>query len=286
MSFIAILLSIIIETFFRQIDRLRHFKWFSHLTDWIVHQLKNTSAANGAVAVLIIISPTVLAVGLFDWILDSQWVGFSFIFSVLVLSYSLGPVDPFNSTQGYLDAIQNEDAAGAAQHVEDLLGTKNNASDILIAQEIKETLPVQLYENILGVFFWFVLLGPVGAIMYRLSCILKERFDGTQSGFSSAADDLYRILVWIPARLSVIAFALVGNFIDTFQSLNGIKDLWKRDSKSLAVESALGALHLTSELDDDKPDIDGVVHILALCKRAIIVWITVLGLLVIAGWTV
>jgi len=128
-------------------------------------------------------------------------------------------------------------------------------------------------------------LGPVGAVLFRATCLLKLRYDGVQGGLADAINDMYRILMWFPARLSVAAFALVGGFVETLQALQQFSDLWKRDSESLLIEAGLGAIP-SSSVDDKQPDLDGVQDVLALCKRAVIAWITVMGIMVIAGWLI
>lgn len=283
MSFIAILLSIVFELSIKSLEGWRQFAWFATLTDWILLQMQKSSFRDGPIAVVAILAPVVLGVWLIALLLSHVWIVFGFIFSVFVLLMSLGPVDPMRQAHDYLQAMQSGDMAEANRHAARLLAREADDDPAVTAEQVKQVLLIRLCENILGIFFWFILLGPVGAVLFRASCLLRLRYDGVQGGLADAIFDLYRILMWIPARLSVFAFALVGGFVETLQSLQHFSDLWKRDSEGLLVEAGLGAIP-SSPTEDSEPDLTGVHEVLALSKRTVIAWLTILGLMVISGW--
>jgi len=285
MSFIAILLSIIFEASVKSLENWRQFAWFSTLTDWILLQMQKSSLRDGPVAVLTILAPVVLAVWLVSLLLTHVWIVFGFVFAVFVLLMSLGPVDPMRQAHDYLRAMQAGDTVEANKHAEALCARSADDDPVVTAEQVKQALLIRLCENILGIFFWFLVLGPVGAVLFRATCLLRLRYDGVQGGLADSIYDLYRILFWIPARLSAIAFALVGGFVETLQSLQHISDLWKRDSESLLVEAGLGAIPASTS-EENEPDLAGVHDVLALTRRAVVAWLTVMGLMVIAGWLI
>lgn len=285
MSFLAILLSIAIELGIKSLEGWRRFDWFTQWTDWVLLQMQKSGLRDGPVGLLTILAPLLLAVWLVFVMLNGVWFLLGFAFSVFVLCMTLGPVDPMRQAQDYIDAMQADDVTEANRHAAALLGRPADANPAVTAQHVKEMLLTRMCENILGVFLWFVLLGPLGAVLFRASCLLKLRYEGVQGGLAGSIRDLYRILIWIPARLSVIAFAVVGNFVETMQSLDHYSDMWKRDSEELLLEAGLGAIP-ASQQGDNEPDIGGVVEILSLSKRSVVAWITVLGILVIVGWLV
>jgi AmpE protein len=285
MSFIAILLSIVFELSIKSLEGWRVFGWFSTLTDWVLLQMQKSSLRDGPIAVLAILAPVVLGVWLVALLLNDAWLVFGFVFSVFVLLMSLGPVDPMRQAHDYLKAMQAGDIAEANKHAEALCARQADDDPAVTAEQVKQALLIRICENILGIFFWFVLLGPVGAVLFRATCLLRLRYDGVQGGLADAISDLYRILLWIPARLSVIGFALVGGFVETMQSLQHISDLWKRDSESLLIEAGLGAIP-SSTSEDNQPDLTGVHEVLALSQRTVLAWLTVMGLFVIAGWMI
>ena len=285
MSFIAILLSIVFELSIKSLEGWRQFGWFATQTDWILLQMQKSSLRDGPIGVLAVLAPLLLGVWLVSALLMHVWVVFGFFFSVFILLMTLGPVDPMRQAHDYLKAMQAGDTAEANKHAEALCACEVDDNPVVTAEQVKQALLVRLCENILGIFFWFIVLGPVGCVLYRASCLLRFRYDGVQGGLAEAVLDLYRILIWIPARLCIIAFALVGGFVDTLQALHHVSDLWKRDSNSLLIEAGLGAIPASTS-NEDQPDLDGVSEVHSLIKRSVVFWITVLGVLVLAGWLI
>lgn len=285
MSFIAILLSIVFEVSIKSLEGWRQYAWFTTLTDWILLRMQKSSLRDGPVAVLAVLAPVVIGVWLVSLLLSHVWVVFGFIFSVFVLLMSLGPVDPMRQAHTYLHAMQLGDHLEANKHAEALCNRPADDDPVVTADQVKQALLIRLCENILGIFFWFLVMGPVGAVLFRAACLLRLRYEGVQGGLADAIDDLYRILLWIPARLCVIAFALVGGFVETLQSLQHFSDLWKRDSESLLIEAGLGAIPASTS-DENEPDLASVQEVLALTRRAVVAWLTVMGVMVIAGWLI
>ena len=278
--FIAILISIAIELGIKPLDAWRRFDWFSRLTDWVLHQLESSSVRDGPIAVLAILAPVVLGVWLVTYALSGIWL-FAFVFSVFALSMCLGPTDPIRQAQAYAAALEQGDANTANARAADFLGRSANEDPHVTAQTIKEQLFVRLCVNILGVFFWFIVLGPVGAVLFRASCLLQERYESASGGLAHAIRELFNILLWIPARLTVLSFSIVGNFVDTAHSLRNYSDLWRRDSRELLSASGLGALHIPDQSDDGQVDIEHLAHTIALAKRTVLVWITAFALIII-----
>lgn len=284
MSFIAILCSIFIELGLKALESWRRFDWFDQLTDWILLQMKNTRVPEGPVTLIAVLAPVVILAWILAALLSGVWILFAFAFSVFVLSMSLGPHDPLRLTQEYLAALENNDLEAARINAELMLGNEPGDNQVSTAQDVKEKLFIKLVTNILGVFFWFIILGPVGAVLFRANCLLKNRYEGVQNRFADSINDLHRILIWIPARLAVIGFAVTGSFVHTLDSLNHFSDLWKMDSEKLLIECGLGALSSGVQVEENQPDLISIQMALALSKRTVIAWLTVLGILVIAGW--
>jgi AmpE protein len=284
MSFIAILISIFIELGLKQLEDWRRFGWFEQLTDWILLQMQKTRVQEGPVTLIAVLAPVVLATWLIAAVLSGVWVVFAFIFSVLILTLTLGPHDPLRITQEYLSALEQNDNDAAAAHATTLLGRTADGDLAVTVQNMKETLFITLVTHILGVFFWFVILGPVGAVLFRANCLLRARFAGANNGLVAAIEELHRILIWVPARLAVIGYAITGSFVHTLESVSQVSDLWKMDSEKLLIECGLGAISLADESKENEPDVHGLQMALALVKRTVLAWLTALGLLVITGW--
>ncbi len=281
--FIAILLSIAIELGYKPIENWRRFDWFDQLTDWISHQFAARKIQQGPLTIVAILLPVGLAVWLVSVLLGALAGILAFIFAVFVLSMSLGPRDPIRLAQEYAHALQQDDKETANHLAADFLGEDVQDDTATNLHAIKRLVFVRLCTHILGVFFWFIFLGPVGAALFRASCLLKERFNREETGLAQSANDLYDILMWVPARLAIFSFAIVGNFADVVHAVRHFADFWQRDSDSLLADSGTGALHQP----DDAPDsinIDAFVDAVLLAKRTVLAWITFFALVVIVSW--
>ena len=289
--FIVILISIAIEIGLKPLDHWRRFGWFSQLTDWVLHQMQSTSVRDGPIAVLAILAPVVLGVWLVSAMLGGVGSFFSFLFSIFVLSMSLGPTDPLRQAQAYAAALEQDDQELANASAADFLGHSVSDDPVVTAQTIKQQLFVRLCINILGVFFWFIVLGPVGAALFRASCLLQQRYEGVQGKLAHAIQELFTILLWIPARLTVLSFSIVGNFVDTAHTMHNYSDLWSRDSRELLAEAGLAAMHEQDQSAGGKIDIEHLIHTIGLARRTVLAWLTafaviivIIGLVDISHW--
>ena len=290
MSLITILISLAIESFWQRIDDFRPFSWCEQACQWTYQKLADSSWREGPAGVLAVIAPMVLGVGLVNAMLMGVWSGFGFIFAIIVVLYSLGPRGLARSIQAYLDAAEQGDHDSANQYASEVLGRQVDETPEQLTQYMKEAILVQANERLIGVLFWFVLLGPMGAVLFRASVLLKQQYEMDTSGFARSSRQLYHILFWIPARLCVLGYALAGSFIDTMSNWDGLSDFWQRESSELLIISGTGALRQEMREENEENALQflllGVTHTLALIKRTLIVLIVILALLTLAGWLV
>ncbi len=291
MSLIAILLSLFAENYWHGLERWRHYDWFNRYVTALLPWLEKPHIPQGPVTVLALMLPPILLVWLSGVMLAGIWSGFGYLFGIAVLIFCLGPQDLNRQVQQYLHAVENEDEVEAKRLACEILGDVCDDSDapMQIAENLREALLTQIVDRILGVFFWFVVLGPVGAILFRAAQLLQQTGRHGSDVFASATQRLYAIVYWLPARLCVLGYALAGNFVDTMSYWISPADLWRRESRDLLLVSGVGSLRqdmrVTTEKWLDGQDITiGVSHALALVKRTVIVWLVVLALLTLAGW--
>ena len=286
MSLISILIALAVEHFYKQIGELRHFGWFTRYHDMVFNKLEGQRFRDGPLGILLILGAVVFAVWLVNAMLAGVAIVFSFIFTVVVLIYCLGPRDLENDVQKFSQAVERGDTEAAeimAGEFLDVPPEDNSVADLI--KHVEAGILIHANVRVLGVLLWFMLLGPVGAVLFRLSCLLKSRLATQDTAYASAARDLYRILMWIPARLSVVGFALTGSFVDTMSNWSNVSDMWRRDSDEFIVISGLGAVR--HELDDEQregqTDLVSIHHVIALVKRTLLVWVAILAILTLTG---
>ena len=69
------------------------------------------------------------------------------------------------------------------------------------------------YQRWFAVLFYFVLLGPAGALAYRLLQLSRNYFD------PELVDRCLFLVDWVPARLLAAAFSLTGDFVGSRDEL-------------------------------------------------------------------
>lgn len=99
------------------------------------------------------------------------------------------------------------------------------------------------FERMFAVLFWFFLLGPIGALLYRLTFLYS--YD-TQPE-NELARRLRWILEWPAVRLLGLSFALTGNFVGCFHRWRECVFCVKRSTIAVLSPLILGALMV----DDD-----------------------------------
>jgi len=298
MSLLSILFSLVIEHFYESVSRFRDFRWIITFSSWVKEKLSNSEFWNDTLGLIIIVLTPILGCAIVFSILNNALALLGFLFSLFILVYCLGPVRTHHIAKQYLDASDHEDEHSMKTYAIDLLGnqatenaTENNA---LICEKIF----INTNENILAVFFWFVLLGPMGALMFRMVNVLFNETQQKSENDSESSEDsqhqefdnstrmLYAILLWLPAQLTTLTFAITGSFIDTLQE-------WKSRLSSdylnpIECELTLfrtGMCALQLDPNSHSFDASTVNDVLALCWRSIIVWVTALALLTLAGLT-
>lgn len=89
-----------------------------------------------------------------------------------------------------------------------------------IARQSIEYGVLAAHRHVFGVFFWFLVLpGPSGAVLYRLSEYLSRHWNraGADAGmapdrFGWFAERVFAWIDWLPTRLTALGFAIVGDF--------------------------------------------------------------------------
>lgn len=108
---------------------------------------------------------------------------------------------------------------------------------------------VTTHRNVFGVFFWFLMpLGPACAVMYRVAEHLCSAWNEPEhmknEAFGRFAARAFYWIDWIPARLTAIAFAVVGNFEDAIYAWRNFAHRWQDETIGIILSAGGGALGL------------------------------------------
>jgi adenosylcobinamide-phosphate synthase len=117
----------------------------------------------------------------------------------------------------------------------------NEISRLAIEQGVTDS-----YRFVFGTMFWFVVLpGPSGALLYRLSQVLYQKWgcrDAGEDRFGLCADRVVAWLDWLPVRLTAASFAVMGDFEDAVYCWRSQARAWGDYANGILLASAAGAL--------------------------------------------
>ena len=289
MTLITVLISLVLERFIGYLDEFRQLGWFRQYAQFIRNALGGI--ADGVVGVvLILIGPAVVVWGV-SALLDDVMLGLlEIIFGVVVLIYCLGPKDLHQQVEAVMEASAVEDEERLNKAASKLICGEPPTDRAACLRKVVEAIFVEANGRTLAVLFWFVVLGPLGAVVYRLS---HELVNSTEedSSFKRMAELWLGITDWVPARLTAFFYALTGNFDDALPVLRryllkGLPDI-NATNRALLRESGVEGVELGEFLKNDL-DATQVSLVLAgatnMVMRTIVLAVTVLAVATLGGW--
>ncbi len=289
MKLIAILIALAVEHFSSSLSQWRRLEWMAACGSGLYRRLEGLGWRGGVLGVIVVVGALPLATFLIVLLLESiGWV-LAFLFGLAVLIYCLGPGDLVDEVEGYIAATERGDREAAHEYAIQILGDDAPRDPVALAEEMKGVMFLRLNERFLGVLFWFLVLGPLGAVLYRTSSLLQDHAAELDEEFNASLARLRWILDWPCARLNMLAFALAGSFVDTMSCCAGLDDFLRKDNDVLIMDAAHGAMKYelaATEASEGSPDVEGVAIALALARRSFLTWIGVIAFLTIAGWVV
>ncbi|MDY0072728.1 MAG: CobD/CbiB family protein [Thauera sp.] len=175
------------------------------------------------------------------WELNSL---FALLFNIAVLYLMLGFRGKIERFSRIHLALRMGEIDHARQLLADWYGFSGSRAGVSeIARLSIEKLLLSAHRHVFGVVFWFLILpGPSGAVMYRLACMLAERARARQQG--GFAVRVFELIDWLPVRLSAFVCAVVGNFEDALYCWRTQAARWPEASAGVLLASAAGALGL------------------------------------------
>ncbi|RME35930.1 MAG: hypothetical protein D6786_00520 [Gammaproteobacteria bacterium] len=280
MTLIAILLVLLVEYLMGPLEDLRRWNWFRVYTARMQRHLGRFELWQGPVGVLVVLALPLVLIALVLEAVGDRSLLLGFLLGLLILLYALGPQDLGRQLREYLAALESGDQAAASRMAYALLEDSGLTPGEQNGRDVAGAVMVLACERLFGAFFWFTVLGPTGALLYRMGAEL-ERCAGADGGFAGAARDLHRILQWPAARLLALGYALAGSMTHAL-AVPGWREWTNLDaSHPLLRDSGLAALRPEAGETDER---ELVAQAWELVKRALLLWLTLLALLTLAGW--
>jgi AmpE protein len=287
-AFIAVLLVLFTAHGAPELARWRDFSWLQRWQDSVARR------GGDAFGLVLCVAVPVLVCALVQVALHDRVLGlFGLAFATAVLFYCWGPRDLERDAEAIDKAPDSEQRAAAAQA---LRGEEARQPLAFECGALVEATFTAALRRWFGVMFWFAVLGPAGALLYRLVQLLAFA-PAFAEGQSAAQRTLLgrsaRSLDWLPAHLMALSLALVSDFDAVFKTWQGYHaasgkgyfalDLGFLDAIARASVDADVAAETGSEKSVRNPLV-ALDDAMVLVRRVLVVWVTLLAVIVLAGW--
>ena len=171
---------------------------------------------------------------------------------------------------------------------------------------IEEAL-LSAHRHVFAPLLWFVVLGPAGALFYRLAHSFDDHWgwhSATEFGeFGSFAHQAFALIDWLPLRVTAASFAVVGDFEDAVHCWRTQADRWPDGGSGILLASGAGALgvrlgmpvhDVVQEMGEvgDRPELglgedadpDFMQSTIGLVWRSLVLGLAGLALVWVSGW--
>jgi len=257
MSVVAIIAALLIEQWRPLGERRSVAGALGAWAGWLEQSFNGGERRHGTVAWLVAVLPLVLATAALGLLLDRINVFLALAFNIAVLYLTLG----FRQFSHHFTAIQLAVKSGDIERARAELEAWRGATGVersreeIIRLAIEEAL-LASHRNVFGVLLWYVLLGPAGAVLYRLAAYFAARWKSLGS-FGHFAQRAFYLLEWPAVRLTAAAFAVVGDFEDAIYCWRTQARSWPDPNAGVVLAAGAGAMGV--RLGMPVREIDGVV---------------------------
>jgi adenosylcobinamide-phosphate synthase len=316
MSFFSLLLALVLEQARPLLPQNLIYKWIGLWTTWVARTfdagVRNQAWVTWCIAVLV---PALLAM-LMHWTLEwgLGWV-FAVLWNVGLLYLTLG----FRQFSHHFTAIREALNDGDETKARELLADwqQVQVGQIPRSEIVRHAIEysvIAAHRHVFGMFFWYAVLsviglGPVGAVVYRLSDFARQRWqqdsiDGsvTSPVLQDVADSAWTALDWLPSRMTALGFAIVGSFEDAMDGWRNHAQNFPDDNDGVILAATAGAINIrlggaalqgthepdgkdtagSSSTPGRTPELAHFAQVVGLVWRTVIMWLVLVALLTMA----
>jgi len=302
MKFLSLLIALLLE----QVRPLRHSNrihlLFTRYAMYLARQFNGGEYRHGVIAWLLATAPAVVAVLAVSLALHHVSAPAAWLWNVLVIYLTMGFRQfshPFTEIgvalrEARLDAARDQLGQWRGEGAAGLSSSE-------VARAAIELALIAAHRHVFGTIAWFLVAGAPGAVLYRLSAALADRWgmraDAEFGAFGRFAGSAFFWIDWLPARLTAASFATVGNFEDAAYCWRTQAASWTSEAHGIILATGGGALgvrlggalrldagtQLRPELGlGDEADADYMRSAVGLVWRALVLWMFLVLVVTIA----
>ena len=269
--------------------------------DWTARTLDAGRQQHATLAWCVAVPLPALAVFAVQWLL--WWIAgwpLVIIWNVAVLYVTLG----FRQFSHYFTSIRDALEQGDEDRARAMFAQWRQ-TDVTavppteIVRQVIEYSVIAAHRHVFGVLAWYCVLaalglGPAGAVFYRM-CEFVPRVWARQAATSlpvshalqATAQRMWRLVDWVPARITAIGFAVVGSFEEAIESWRRHDPGGMADNDAVILSSTAGAINLrvgpaTGHSTGVEPEVGHLRTVVGLVWRTVLMWMILLALLTLA----
>jgi len=300
MAFFSVFAALVLEHM-RPLRRpLPHYQRYTLFIQWLQRKLNAGEYSHGAIAWMLAVVPVLSGVWLVFFLLSGISPFLGWLWNVGVLYVTLGFKYFSDDAERIARLIRAGELDVARTQLEAWRGgdTRAFSADDIARVTIEQVMGASL-RQMYGVLFWFVLLGPVGAVLFRAASILARRWSNTRGRFGLFALKAFHVVNWLPARLTALTYAIAGNFEDATFCWRTQAPGWPEPEEGVVLAAGAGAMgvRLGQSLNvgeetvwrpdlgtGQAPDADCIDSAISMIWRGLVIWLVAGLLVVVAGW--
>ena len=249
---LIILIAVFIDALLGEPKKWHPIAGFGMLATRIESLLLNLSTTSGAtqqrIIGLIAWCVLVLPLSYLAWYLSHLGTAWYWIVSIVLLYTSLGNYSLVQHAQTVMYALQANNLDYARNRVAFMVSRDTQSmQEVDIRTATIESVLENGCDAVFGAIFWFVLLGVPGVVMYRLANTLDAMWGyrtPRYKYFGWATARIDDILNWLPAQLTALSYALMGNVVNGVKAWFTQARYWKSINAGSVMASGAGALKL------------------------------------------
>jgi len=261
----------------------------------------------------VLVGVSIVTVGLAHWGLGRLHATTQFVFDVLVLYGTIGFRRFSQAFSEIQVALAAGDTAGARESLTRWIRELDPAfvaSTAPVSEVCRVAIAhalVAAHRHVFAPIFWYLVLpGPIGPVLYRAVETLSQRWGDPRGGeaYGHFSVQAYRVLDWLPLRLTAAGFAVVGNFEDAAYCWRGARSRQSAGGadpqRALVLAAGGGAIGVRvadpeleadwarSELGFDwsgaVADPSALRSAVGLVWRAVVLWLAFFGIVTVSSW--